>query len=160
MSLKDEKYQVENPDVIYRIIDGETVILNLAKGYYYNLRKTGSKIWEAIDNGLSRDQLLNQLFSRYDVDREEIIKSVTKFIEELKLEGLIMVKNGSPSSSVKAIPLKQEKNDNQREVFEIPTLEKYTDLQELLLLDPIHDVDAAGWPSGKKKKVKIKKSSK
>jgi hypothetical protein len=25
-------------------------------------------------------------------------------------------------------------------------LNKYSDMQELLLLDPIHDVDDAGWP--------------
>ena len=30
--------------------------------------------------------------------------------------------------------------------FETPVLEKYTDMAELLLLDPIHDVDATGWP--------------
>jgi len=27
-----------------------------------------------------------------------------------------------------------------------PRLEKFTDLQTLLLLDPIHDVDEQGWP--------------
>jgi hypothetical protein len=27
-----------------------------------------------------------------------------------------------------------------------PVLDKYTDMQELLLLDPIHEVDDAGWP--------------
>jgi hypothetical protein len=30
--------------------------------------------------------------------------------------------------------------------FEPPTFETYTDMQYFLLLDPIHDVDAAGWP--------------
>ena len=30
-----------------------------------------------------------------------------------------------------------------------PVLEKYTDMQELLLLDPIHDVEEAGWPKAK-----------
>jgi hypothetical protein len=26
-------------------------------------------------------------------------------------------------------------------------LHKYTDMEELLLLDPIHDVDETGWPN-------------
>jgi hypothetical protein len=30
--------------------------------------------------------------------------------------------------------------------FVAPVLDKYTDMQELLLLDPIHEVDASGWP--------------
>ena len=33
--------------------------------------------------------------------------------------------------------------------FEAPILHKYTDMQDLLLLDPIHEVDEAGWPSVK-----------
>ncbi len=30
--------------------------------------------------------------------------------------------------------------------YATPTLSKYTDMEELLLLDPIHEVDAQGWP--------------
>ena len=34
----------------------------------------------------------------------------------------------------------------QREVYLIPLIEKYEDMQEMLLADPIHDVEAMGWP--------------
>ena len=30
--------------------------------------------------------------------------------------------------------------------FEEPKLEKYSDMEDLLLLDPIHDVEDEGWP--------------
>ncbi len=30
--------------------------------------------------------------------------------------------------------------------FAPPRLQRYTDMQDLLLLDPIHDVDEVGWP--------------
>ena len=30
--------------------------------------------------------------------------------------------------------------------FEAPTLDRFDDLQGLLLIDPIHDVGDAGWP--------------
>lgn len=30
--------------------------------------------------------------------------------------------------------------------FEEPIFHKYTDMEDLLLLDPIHDVDETGWP--------------
>ena len=30
--------------------------------------------------------------------------------------------------------------------FVPPTLEKYTDMQDLVLLDPVHEVDERGWP--------------
>jgi hypothetical protein len=31
--------------------------------------------------------------------------------------------------------------------YQEPKLGKYTDMQELLLLDPVHEVDEAGWPN-------------
>jgi hypothetical protein len=34
--------------------------------------------------------------------------------------------------------------------FVAPVLHKHTDMQDLLLLDPIHEVDETGWPSVKK----------
>ncbi|MCU1244771.1 MAG: hypothetical protein JWN02_681, partial [Acidobacteria bacterium] len=27
-----------------------------------------------------------------------------------------------------------------------PRLERYTDMQEIILLDPVHKVDSQGWP--------------
>jgi hypothetical protein len=30
--------------------------------------------------------------------------------------------------------------------FHAPVLQVYSDMQDLLLLDPIHEVDATGWP--------------
>ena len=30
--------------------------------------------------------------------------------------------------------------------FEAPRLERYTDMKDYFLLDPIHEVDTAGWP--------------
>jgi hypothetical protein len=34
--------------------------------------------------------------------------------------------------------------------FVEPLLQKYTDMEEMLLLDPIHEVDEHGWPSARK----------
>ena len=35
------------------------------------------------------------------------------------------------------------------DLFEPPLISKYSDMQELLILDPIHDVSDAGWPNPK-----------
>ncbi len=33
--------------------------------------------------------------------------------------------------------------------FEPPKLAKYTNMSDLLMLDPVHDVDEQGWPNRK-----------
>ena len=42
--------------------------------------------------------------------------------------------------------LQLSENRQTRRPFEMPTLEKYTDMQDLVLIDPVHQVDEAGWP--------------
>ena len=34
-------------------------------------------------------------------------------------------------------------------LFTTPTLEIFSDMQDILLLDPVHDVDERGWPINK-----------
>jgi hypothetical protein len=41
--------------------------------------------------------------------------------------------------------------DGKQQEFSRPILTKYTDMKELLLLDPIHEVDETGWPNPKVK---------
>ena len=38
----------------------------------------------------------------------------------------------------------------EKPIFQAPSLQKYTDMEEMLALDPIHEVDEEmGWPSAK-----------
>jgi hypothetical protein len=41
--------------------------------------------------------------------------------------------------------------EGQGESYLQPSFEKYSDMQEMLLLDPIHEVSEAGWPHKEKK---------
>ena len=36
-----------------------------------------------------------------------------------------------------------------RPAFVAPALTRYTDVKDLLVLDPVHDVDEMGWPTPK-----------
>ena len=38
-------------------------------------------------------------------------------------------------------------SDGLRAPFVAPELKRYADMQDLLLLDPVHDVDEKGWPN-------------
>ena len=65
-------------------------------------------------------------------------------LAQLQQENLIV-----PVDGVASIALDQllpSTNGHEKPSFNAPALQKYSDMQELLLLDPIHDVDEAGWP--------------
>jgi hypothetical protein len=72
------------------------------------------------------------------------------FLNQLQQEGLVIAIDDKSTDS----PLPQNWKDQitvngNKTVFNAPVLNKYTDMQDLLLLDPIHEVDATGWPSTK-----------
>jgi hypothetical protein len=133
-------YAVNTGQVISEIIDGEAVMINLTTGNYYSLNESGAAAWTAIEAGASVGDLVELLSARYEGDRAEIQSAVERLIDELTREELIVGSegNGSPPPSLdpvaKPVP------------FQPPTLEKHTDMQDLILLDPVHEVGEQGWP--------------
>jgi hypothetical protein len=70
---------------------------------------------------------------------------VRNLVEELVAESLIVPLSSAPTPASGKTPAPVEPGTP----FVPPVLERYTDMQELLFLDPIHDVDESGWPHRK-----------
>ncbi len=66
----------------------------------------------------------------------------------MEKEELIYILKEKSSNFIKIEP-KEIQNFQKKKSFCLPIIEKYTDLEELLLLDPIHEVDESGWPKQK-----------
>lgn len=149
---KSEFYKINSPKVVSETIDGEVVIVNLDKGDYYSLRKTGADIWSGIEQGLTRAKILADAAEKYSGSSEEIDVAINKFIDRLQQETLIVVNQTPAENGDDTAPLSDDlKTEEVKAVdFEPPVLEKFTDMEDLLLLDPIHEVDEeAGWPNVK-----------
>lgn len=143
--------RINIPKIVHENIDGETVILNLDDGNYYSLVGTGADIWECLENGANIRDVIERLYTKYDGVRENMEKAAHVFISELMQEGLIVTDGTGPDSGSGCFHAKVETgNKESKPVFEAPVLNKYSDMQDLLLLDPIHDVDETGWPTVKK----------
>jgi hypothetical protein len=142
----DTSFRVNTPTVIDEIFDDEVVIINLDSGSYYSVSGTGLAVWQAVKRGAGEAALASALAARYAGDRAEIEHACRDFLAELRRESLIVASDQSPpvageEAAVAAL--------TDLPAFTAPALQKYNDMQELLLLDPIHEVDEAGWPSAK-----------
>jgi len=135
-------FTIKRPDVIHETIDGETVIVNLENGVYYSLRTSGVDVWNLIETGANLEELTNLMIDRYDGSPEVVRKSISELLIALQQEGLVEV--SSTKRTVSQAP--QTLMEGKKQKYELPLLEKYSDMQELLLLDPIHEVDEEGWP--------------
>lgn len=72
-------------------MDGETVMMSIDNGKYYNLGAIGGRIWSLLEQPMSVSLLIAQLLEEYDVDRSECEAQVFKFLDHLAAEKLIAI---------------------------------------------------------------------
>ena len=143
-------FRINIPKIVHETIDGEAVILNLDNGYYYSLDGIGADIWGYIEKNATVKAIIERLQNDYEGDGGEIKNALNKFLSELMQEGLIIVDDVEPPEGPNEFKAQIETGQKEKNPgFEVPTLNKYSDMQDLLVLDPIHEVDETGWPTAK-----------
>jgi len=142
--MNNQRFRVNTPTVTHETIDGEAVIINLDSGNYYSLVDAGSLIWALVDRGASASEVHELLQQSYQGDATDIDRGVQELLAQLQQENLIVpVDEAAAADLAGVLP---SSNGHEKPSFNAPSLNKFSDMQELLLLDPIHDVDEAGWP--------------
>ena len=136
-------FRVNSPRVIHETIDDEVVLIDFESGSYFSLAGAGAEIWQLVIAGQSASDIRDRLIQRYVGDPTEMTSAVDRLLHDLLLEQLIVADTQlrEPENG----PVIEPSSDRPR--FEPPKLLKYTDMQQLLLLDPIHEVHESGWPS-------------
>jgi len=131
--MQEESYRINSPGVIHDEIDGEVVIVDLNIGHYFRINKTSSQLWKLIIEGNSLNQIL-----AFCENRNELKLDINDIVQNL-LNLQIICGTTEQSNPLDALPTWKYTK------FEI---EKFTDLEDILGLDPIHEVDVEkGWPN-------------
>jgi len=149
--LPVDVFRANTPHVVHEIIDGEAILVNMQTGRYYSASEIGAVVWGLIEAGASVGAIVDRVTARYRGTRKEIAAGVESFLAELEREGLIVPHEG-------AVAVGDGAGDGGQvspaaASFVPPVLRAYTDMEDLLLLDPIHDVDETGWPNRAKDRV-------
>jgi hypothetical protein len=119
--------------VVSEVIDGEVVAIDLASGRYYSLEGAAARAWNAVARGADLDGIAAEVADEAGLSAADVLPDVEAFLGELSAERLIEGGNGAtPSLGPGRVSL---------------VLHRYTDMQDLILIDPIHDVDETGWPN-------------
>lgn len=141
-------FQVNGQKVIHETLDDEVIIVNLDTGTYYSLDSSAVWVWHALLGGYSLNHIIAAGLAGFTASESEIAEAVTRFLDHLQAEGLIIPANSAPDKVVQDKDvLYGSRNPGEKHPFSEPRLERYTDMQDLMLLDPIHDVDESGWPN-------------
>jgi hypothetical protein len=132
----EQRYRASGPDIVHEIIDGEAVIVNLGNGTYYSTAGAGAEIWALLEQRAATPAIVGALERRYGAAPGVIEAAVAAFLAELETEGLIAPDDEpGPEDHVEAPA------STGRSPFAPPTLSKYSDMEDLLLLDPVRETD-------------------
>jgi hypothetical protein len=142
--LVNQGFRTDEPDVIYQMFDEEVVVVDVRTGTYHSLNGVAGDIFLALGSeGATAHQVVSRLTSKYDAPPETIHRDALAFLDQLAAESLI-VPVEVPSAAAPEAPVA---GGPHRIPYVAPALQTFSDLQQLLLLDPVHDVSAAGWPN-------------
>lgn len=126
-------------------LDDEVMVIDLETGSYFAFDGAAADAWTLFVAGATPGHVGTELARRYDVTVEVATSDVAGFLDQLVAEGLLVEGEGGELADEPAAQLAAGSVPYTR-----PAIDKYDDLQDLLLLDPIHEVvEEAGWPTGR-----------
>jgi hypothetical protein len=85
-----------SPDVVFRDLEGEAVILDLSSGTYFGLNEVGTRVWRLVDEGRDPSRIVEIVATEYAADRETIARDVDRLLDDLSRRRLIVSAGSGP----------------------------------------------------------------
>ena len=79
------------PDVLFRDLGREGVLLDLASGSYFGLDEVGTRIWQLVAGGETLAAALAVLAAEYDAPEEKVCEDLLRLVDELLESRLLVV---------------------------------------------------------------------
>jgi hypothetical protein len=134
-------FRVNTPHVIAESVDGEVLIVNLLTGAYYSSAGVGDAAWAMFANGADLHAVAARIAGHFGLHEEAVAADIAAWLADLITEGLLVEDDGQPRDTPAAPAMPAD--------YAPPAISKYTDMEDLLLLDPVHEVDDVGWPAAR-----------
>ena len=108
----------------------EIICMAVDSGIFYSMRGAAAHLWRSVAGGATQEQV------RVAISGREDEQALTALLQDLTRDGILGLveldgKPGDAPDLADAGPAKYSRNDQ---------------FNDLLLLDPIHDVTERGWP--------------
>lgn len=143
--MQERRYAQATTRITHDVLDGEVLVIEESTGTYYSMSGTAATVWVVIGDGRSVDAIADAVGTHHATDADRVRPDIDAYLDELLTNGLIVLSDTAKTSdtpgdapslgSIPAVP------------WETPVLGKFTDMRDLLMFDPVHEVDTSGWPN-------------
>jgi hypothetical protein len=134
-------YAAAHAELAHERVEDEVIVINLRTGTYFSLVGTAADAWDLLLAGAPLEDVAAGVAHRYGAEVPDVQRDLDAFVTSLVDEELLVV-----ADSRTALGSFDDLGAAAERTYHPPMLEKYDDMEELLLLDPIHEVDESGWP--------------
>ena len=132
-------YKLNDEKMFYDMAEGQAIVINFTSGMYYGTSSLGSAVLDALLSGASVNAALNAVKALPGCP-EDIDAQMDAFIKALFDKEVIVEIDGEANDTVNIDA--SALNDG----F-VLTVDEFTEVQDLIMADPVHDVDVEqGWP--------------
>ena len=132
-----ERFFAANKKFVADEFEDETVIIDIDKGIYFSLQGSSVLIWKLFQQSQCLSSVLDEAAQALPDDACRAIReAIDSFIaHELLVDAEPTVRDPLRLNSFAGV------------AFAPPVFQVFSDLAELITIDPVHEVDeAAGWP--------------
>lgn len=136
-----QRFVMRSPNVVADAIDNEVVAVNLETGTYFSLFQQSAWLWSALTTGQSVQTVVESVQDLGPYSKEMVYSFVMELLKYELIEPLSADSPLSqPTEMLPPIPPAP---------FAPLTINAHMELQDILLLDPVHDSDETGWPEAR-----------
>jgi hypothetical protein len=133
--------------VIFERFGEEVVAIHLGTGRYYSLPGVAGDAFVLLAGTATVEELSEALAAKYDASANAIAADLSGFLSDLADQSLIAEERQARVHSIDVAGLAVEP----RLPYTAPAVHAHRDLENLFLVDPVHETGDAGWPHVKKR---------
>jgi hypothetical protein len=139
--MSNRGYLANRDEVTTDQFGAEVFIINFHNGRYYQLRGSGTVIWRLVQSPQTAESIAERLALEFAHLPSDVASNVSDFLNRLETEGLVLRTETQPTAETQDLDVDTDQG------YQLPVIEVFDDLAELITIDPLHDVDGErGWP--------------
>jgi len=137
------RYILNAPTFASETFPNEVIVLDTTNGTYYALTGNAPQAWSPLIQGQPLQDVANIVAELTGASVDQVRSDLDVFIADMMCENVLVARPSETVSEAAVLSSSMEVEP----AYTGFVWEKHVDLDELLVLDPIHEVDPdKGWP--------------
>ena len=88
-SISHDASVAVSPEVVFKELRGEGVVLDLASGLYFGLDETSTRLWQLMRVHGSLRRTFDEMLAEFDVEPDRLQRDLVAFVGELARRRLV-----------------------------------------------------------------------